>query len=110
MTALPLRASIFRGDTTASGKRGCLLVIVVSPVAVALGLPLSGDAAEASEINRRIYPHALRATAASQHAYEGLNIPSLKVMFGWKKLSTAEKYIRVSGGRTKRALLELYAD
>jgi hypothetical protein len=31
-------------------------------------------------------------------------------MFGWKKLATAEKYIRVSGGRTKRALLDLYAD
>jgi len=68
------------------------------------------DAAEASDLNRRIYPHALRATAASLHAYEGLNIPSLKVMFGWKKLATAEKYIRVSGGRTKRALLDLYAD
>jgi len=66
------------------------------------------DAAEASELNRRIYPHALRATAASQHAYKGLNIASMKAMMGWEKLSTAEKYIRISGGRTKRALLELY--
>ncbi|QBI90041.1 tyrosine integrase/recombinase [Halobacterium phage ChaoS9] len=66
------------------------------------------DAAEQSDLNRRIYPHALRATAASTHAYEGLNIASMKAMMGWAKLSTAEKYIRISGGRTKRALLELY--
>lgn len=67
------------------------------------------DAAEKSDINRRIYPHALRATAASSHAYEGLNIASMKAMMGWVKLSTAEKYIRISGGRTKRALNELYS-
>ncbi|AAM88709.1 site-specific integrase [Natrialba phage PhiCh1] len=66
------------------------------------------DAAEASDLNRRVYPHALRATAASTHAYEGLNIASMKAMMGWAKLSTAEKYIRISGGRTKRALLEIY--
>lgn len=68
------------------------------------------DATEMSELNRRVYPHALRATAASTHAYEGLNIASMKAMMGWAKLSTAEKYIRISGGRTKRALLDLYAD
>lgn len=67
------------------------------------------DSAEMSDIERRIYPHALRATAASTHAYEGLNIASMKAMMGWVKLSTAEKYIRISGGRTKRALNELYS-
>jgi hypothetical protein len=33
----------------------------------------------------------------------------MKAMMGWVKLSTAEKYIRISGGRTKRALNELYS-
>jgi hypothetical protein len=29
-------------------------------------------------------------------------------MMGWRKITTAEKYIRLSGGRTKKALAELY--
>lgn len=64
--------------------------------------------ADASRLARRIYPHALRASAASKHAYNGLNVPALQAMMGWRKITTAEKYIRLSGGRTKKALGELY--
>ena len=65
-------------------------------------------AAEASEVARRLYPHCLRATAATHHAYNGLGVVSLQAMMGWRKLATAEKYLRLSGGRTKRALHEVY--
>lgn len=66
------------------------------------------QAVEASTLSRRIYPHCLRATAASHLAYDGLNVPALQAMMGWAKIETAEKYIRLSGGRTKKALGELY--
>jgi len=65
-------------------------------------------AAAASTLDRRVYPHCLRATAASRHAYRGLNVPALQAMMGWAKIETAEKYIRLSGGRTKQALNDLY--
>lgn len=65
-------------------------------------------AAVVSSLTRRIYPHCLRATAASKHAYRGLNVPALQAMMGWAKIETAEKYIRLSGGRTKAALNDIY--
>jgi len=67
-----------------------------------------GQAVEASELSRRIYPHCLRATAASHLAYDGLPVSALQAMLGWAKIETAEKYIRLSGGRTKKALSQMY--
>ncbi|MFD2655317.1 tyrosine-type recombinase/integrase [Gracilibacillus thailandensis] len=51
-----------------------------------------------------IYPHALRATAATNLAYAGVPAPALQSMMGWSKLSTATKYIRLSGTATADAL------
>jgi len=51
-----------------------------------------------------IYPHALRATAASYHASRGLEAINLQAMMGWADLSTAHRYVRRSGDRTRRAL------
>lgn len=58
----------------------------------------------------RTYPHALRATAASWHAYRGLAAPALQSLFGWSDLTTAMKYIRLSGGATQEALYEAHSD
>lgn len=58
----------------------------------------------------KCYPHALRATAASWHAYEGLNATALQTLFGWNKLVTAEKYIRLSGEATAKALRDVHSD
>ena len=44
-----------------------------------------------------------------KHAYRGLNVPALQAMMGWAKIETAEKYIRLSGGRTKQALNEVFS-
>lgn len=56
------------------------------------------------------YPHALRATAATYHAYRGVQAAPLQALFGWKKLGTAQKYIRLSGGATQQALRETHSD
>lgn len=56
------------------------------------------------------YPHALRATAATRHAYSGLSATALQHLFGWAQLSTANTYIRASGARTKAALEDAHGD
>lgn len=67
-------------------------------------------AAEAAGIGaEHLYPHALRATAASYHAYRGLQVAPLKALMGWENLDVAEKYIRLSGGATARALKEVHS-
>ena len=47
--------------------------------------------------------HCLRATAASFHAYQGVPPVPLQAMMGWNDLSTAQKYIRISGAATAKA-------
>ena len=65
--------------------------------------------AEAAGIDpSSVYPHALRATAASFHAYRGLTAVPLQSMMGWRQLSTAQKYIRKSGGATAKALRDVH--
>lgn len=77
-----------------------------------------------SSINRRVnrvleaagyptekcWPHALRATAATWHAYRGVPATALQSLFGWSDLATARKYIRLSGGATQKALKDAHGD
>lgn len=71
----------------------------------------------AASINRRVnravencdsiesvYPHALRATAASYHAGRGLGVTPLQSMMGWADLSTPMRYVKSSGKNTAREL------
>lgn len=51
-----------------------------------------------------VYPHALRATAATFHAGRGLSVLPLKSMFGWSQLRTAQKYLASSDANTSRAV------
>lgn len=62
------------------------------------------DAAEQANLTGRIYPHCLRATAASYHAYKGVAPVPLQALMGWSDLATAQKYIRISGTATADAL------
>ncbi|WEL29839.1 tyrosine-type recombinase/integrase [Haloferax volcanii] len=65
-------------------------------------------AEEAEEIDAdELYPHALRATAASYYVSRGIDIIALKAMFGWECLSTAQHYLQDSGERTARSLRRL---
>lgn len=64
---------------------------------------------EESTLTKRVYPHALRATAASHHAGRGLGAIPLQSMMGWAQLSTAHNYVRASGENTARALNSIHS-
>lgn len=66
--------------------------------------------AKLSDLDKNIYPHSLRATAGTFHAYNGLSITGLLNLMGWSDLKIAQKYIRVSGGATQRDLNRTYKD
>lgn len=51
-----------------------------------------------------VYPHALRATAATELAGRGLESHALLQYFGWSQLSTAQVYLGRSAGNTARQL------
>lgn len=53
---------------------------------------------------KNVYPHSLRATAASFHAGRGLGVVPLQSMFGWCNLATPMKYVKHSGKNTAREL------
>jgi integrase len=56
----------------------------------------------------RVYPHALRATAAMHHAYRGVPTGVLQNLMGWETLQTANKYIRLSGEPAAEALRDAH--
>jgi len=66
--------------------------------------------ADAADYQKRIYPHALRAASATWHASRGLPPAALQALHGWAQLSTANKYIRLTGTATSRALNEVHGD
>lgn len=55
----------------------------------------------------KIYPHALRSTAASYFAARGLSAMDLKSLFGWAQFSTAIAYIEESPERLEDSLQQL---
>jgi integrase len=64
------------------------------------------DAARAAEeiAVDDVYPHALRSAAAQHLAARGLGVLPLQAFFGWADVSTAMKYVAMSGEHTARAL------
>ncbi len=66
--------------------------------------------ADAADYSDRVYPHALRATAASWHASRGVPPAALQALMGWAQLAVADKYVRLSGAATSRALNDAHGD
>lgn len=66
-------------------------------------------ATEKSGLDKRVYPHSLRATAASYHAARGLDVIPLQSLMGWSQVSTAHNYVRASGENTARALNSVHS-
>lgn len=62
------------------------------------------EAAAHADIEGRVYPHCLRATAASHHSYRGVTPVPLQGLMGRSDLTTAQKYIRISVTVTARAI------
>lgn len=60
--------------------------------------------AEAAGHDGNVYPHALRATAATFLADRNMDPFSLQAFFGWAQLSTAVAYVAQSAERTEREL------
>lgn len=54
------------------------------------------EASEESELDKRVYPHSLRATAATIHASRNVSPYALMSVMGWRDLDTARKYIAAS--------------
>ena len=61
------------------------------------------------EDGKRVYPHSLRATAASYHAARGLDVLPLQSLMGWAQVSTAHNYVQASGENTRRALNSVHS-
>lgn len=59
---------------------------------------------ELSAINTRVYPHALRATAASYHASRDVSIHSLMSIMGWADPSTARAYVTSNDDQAAREI------
>lgn len=66
------------------------------------------EAANYAGLSGRVYPHCLRASAASYHAYKGVAPVPLQALMGWSDLATAQKYIRISGTATADALRRVH--
>lgn len=65
-------------------------------------------AAEMSDLDKRVYPHSPRATAASYHSGRGLDVIPLQSFMGWSQVSTAHRYVKSNGDNTARALLNVH--
>lgn len=59
---------------------------------------------EKSNIEKRVYPHSLRATAAMLHASKDISPYSLMSTMGWETLETARTYIGSSDTSAAREL------
>ena len=57
---------------------------------------------EAVDEDINIYPHALRATAASTHASRGVSAFSLMTIMGWSDIATARMYIQSNAEQAAR--------
>lgn len=62
--------------------------------------------AQRTEIQKKITPHTLRATAAYTFAEAGLSTQALCQIMGWERLETAQHYIIRSGRAAERELEE----
>lgn len=61
-------------------------------------------AMEESDIDEKIYPHSLRATAATLHASRGVSPYSLMSLMGWVDMETARTYVASSDESAAREL------
>lgn len=59
---------------------------------------------EQSPVDARVYPHALRATAASYHASRDISIHSLMSIMGWADPSTARAYVAANDEQAAREI------
>jgi len=59
--------------------------------------------AQRSGLRKRIFPHVLRGTFASILAGKGFTALEIQAALGWKSVTTADEYIRISPDRVVKA-------
>jgi len=59
---------------------------------------------ELTEFDKRLYPHALRATAASYHASRDISVHSLMSIMGWADPGTARAYVSANDEQAAREI------
>jgi len=55
----------------------------------------------------RVYPHALRATAAFNYCFLEVTAFQLMTLMGWNQLQTANDYLMASGVTARKAVDEI---
>jgi len=55
----------------------------------------------------RVYPHALRATAAFNYCFQEVTAFQLMTLMGWNQLQTANDYLMASGVTARKAVDEI---
>lgn len=60
--------------------------------------------AEIAGLEENVYPHSLRATAASNHASREISAYSLMSIMGWSDIGTARSYIRANSEQANREI------
>lgn len=61
-------------------------------------------AAELSDLHKNIYPHSLRATAATTHASRDVSPYALMSVMGWRDMDTARTYVAASDESAAREI------
>lgn len=56
----------------------------------------------------KLHPHGLRATAATNFAYDGMDAMTLKSVMGWENINIAVKYLATSGALARRSMEKIY--
>jgi integrase len=63
---------------------------------------------EQSDIEKRIFPHSLRATAASFHAARNISPHALMSIMGWSDIGTARAYINANEEKAQKEIRGKY--
>ena len=79
--------------------------VPLTPIAISHKIRRLGES-----IGLKLFAHALRATAATRLAYDGMQARPLQVFMGWETLDMAEHYIRTCGSLTKKELDRVYPE
>jgi site-specific recombinase XerD len=66
------------------------------------------ELARKARIERSVYPHCMRATAATMLAYEKISAPSLQYVMGWSSLQAAEDYVKSDMKQAHKEVRQIY--
>jgi integrase len=63
---------------------------------------------EKADISKRVFPHSLRATAASFHSARNISAHSLMSIMGWSDIGTARSYVNSNDEKAQKEIRSKY--